>query len=66
MEKKNGHLKVPYNKKVQTPDGAGIVIGGNFRENTNGGPGTRQLIVRLDDGRVRHYNYHAVQVIVNL
>jgi len=41
--------------RVQTPDGPGEVIGADKRMNTNGGPGTRQWRVRLDDGRIRHY-----------
>jgi hypothetical protein len=40
---------------VETPDGPGKVIGMNMRTNTNGGPGVRQYVVELDDGRVRHY-----------
>lgn len=42
--------------RVMTPDGEGVVIGRKFRENTNGGPGTNQWRVQLDDGRVRHYS----------
>ena len=42
--------------RVNTPDGAGVVIGQERRMNTNGGPGTNQWRVRLDDGRVRHYS----------
>ena len=41
--------------RVETPDGFGVVLGLDMRQNTNGGPGTRQWLVRLDDGRVRHY-----------
>jgi hypothetical protein len=43
------------NDRVTTPDGRGTVIGFSMRKNTNGGPGCKQLVVRLDDGRVRHY-----------
>lgn len=39
-----------------TPDGPGVVLCREKRKNTNGGPGTNQWRVRLDDGRVRHYN----------
>jgi hypothetical protein len=41
--------------RVQTEDGPGEIIGMNMRRNTNGGPGVRQYVVKLDDGRVRHY-----------
>lgn len=41
--------------RVATPDGPGKVLGMEMRKNTNGGPGTRQFRVQLDDGRVRHY-----------
>lgn len=44
------------NTSVTTKDGPGKVVGYSQRENTNGGPGCRQYVVRLDDGRVRHYN----------
>lgn len=44
------------NDHVTTPDGDGVIVGGNMRKNTNGGPGVRQLVVRLEDGRVRHYS----------
>jgi hypothetical protein len=37
--------------KVQTPDGAGTAISINMRKNTNGGPGARQYVVELDDGK---------------
>lgn len=46
--------------KVRTPDGAGTTINVNMRENTNGGPGARQYIVKLDDGRIRHYSTNEV------
>lgn len=42
--------------RTVTPDGEGVTIGMNMRKNTNGGPGVRQLVVKLDDGRVRHYS----------
>jgi len=42
--------------RVLTPDRPGEVIGADKRMNTNGGPGTRQWRVRLDDGRIRHYS----------
>jgi len=41
--------------RVQTPDGLGTVLGMDMRQNTNGGPGTRQWRVRPNDGRIRHY-----------
>lgn len=45
---------------VITPDGSGKTIGINKRKNTNRGPGTRQYIVQLDDGRIRHYAINEV------
>jgi hypothetical protein len=42
--------------RVMTADGPGTVTGHSFRRNTNGGPGCKQYVVRLDDGRVRHYS----------
>jgi hypothetical protein len=41
--------------EIMTPDGPGKTIGINMRKNTNGGPGVRQYVVRLADGRIRHY-----------
>lgn len=41
---------------VITPDGPGVIVSEGFRMNTNGGPGTRQYKVKLDDGRYRHYS----------
>lgn len=41
---------------VITEDGPGKIVGMNMRKNTNGGPGVRQLVVQLDDGRIRHYS----------
>ena len=46
--------------RVGTPDGAGVVIGQERRVNTNGGPGTNQWRVQLDDGRIRHYSASAL------
>ena len=45
----------PLNSRVMTSDGPGKTIGMNFRKASNGGPGTRQYVVELDDGRKRHY-----------
>lgn len=42
--------------RVLTTDGPGTVNGSSYRKNTNGGPGCRQYVVRLDDGRIRHYS----------
>lgn len=42
-------------ESVLTPDGPGKIIGVEMRLNTNGGRGCRQLRVRLEDGRIRHY-----------
>lgn len=47
--------------KVTTPDGAGVTVGMNKRRNTNEGPGTRQYVVRLEDGRIRHYGVNEVE-----
>lgn len=44
------------NDPVLTPDGPGRTVGSNMRKNTNGGPGVRQYIVQLKDGRIRHYS----------
>ena len=56
-------LKNKRQGRVMTPDGAGRVIGGDVRKNTNGGPGTQQWRVQLDDGRIRHY---AASVLVEV
>lgn len=45
---------------MNTPDGPGKIISMNFRKNTNGGPGTRQYVIQLDDGRIRHYSLSEV------
>ena len=55
-EERQRRLDNKRSGRVLTPDGDGLVIGRKFRENTNGGPGTNQWRVRLDDGRVRHYS----------
>ena len=47
--------RLPNGTRVRTADGDGKTVGMNFRRNTNGGPGVRQYVVMLDDGRVRHY-----------
>lgn len=54
-EEQNPRL-LGQNTPVQTPDGPGRTVGVNMRRNTNGGPGVRQYVVELDDGRVRHYS----------
>ena len=46
--------------RVTTPDGPGVVVGQEKRKNTNGGPGTNQYRVQLDDGRIRHYSPHVI------
>ncbi len=53
-QKKHGFI-LRRGATVRTPDGIGVTIGANMRKNTNGGPGTQQYVVRLEDGRVRHY-----------
>jgi hypothetical protein len=48
--------------RVLTQDGPGRVVGRDTRANTNGGPGTRQWVVRLDRSwAVRHYNTTSVK-----
>jgi hypothetical protein len=42
-------------QRVVTKDGSGKIVGQEMRYNTNGGPGTRQFRVQLDDERIRHY-----------
>lgn len=51
--------------RVTTPDGNGKTIGMNMRKNTNGGPGVRQYIVQLDNGRIRHYSTGNVKLKSN-
>ena len=46
---------IPLNTRVMTSDGPGRTIGMDHRKASNGGPGTRQYVVELDDGRKRHY-----------
>lgn len=46
---------IPHGSRVMTCDGPGKTIGMDFRKASNGGPGTRQYVVELDDGRKRHY-----------
>ena len=41
---------------IITPDGEGHVINVVFRKNTNGGPGCKQYLIQLLDGRKRKYN----------
>ena len=41
--------------RVQTPDGLGTVTRFEMRKNTNRGPGTREVVVQLDDGRVHRF-----------
>lgn len=50
------------NTRVITRDGEGTTIGMNMRKNTNGGPGVRQFVVRLNDGRIRHYSPNELTV----
>jgi len=47
--------------RVGTPDGPGATVGRSMRRNTNGGPGCRQYVVRLYDGRVRHYGSNEIE-----
>jgi hypothetical protein len=60
--KQKKRTKALFNQgaRVMTPDGPGRTIGTNMRKNTNGGPGVRQYIVELDDGRKRHYGTNEV------
>ncbi len=48
--------RIRNNDAVMTPDGPGRTVGSNMRKNTNGGPGVRQYVVQLRDGRIRHYS----------
>lgn len=45
----------PLGSRAITKDGPGKTIGMDHRKASNGGPGTRQYVVELDDGRKRHY-----------
>jgi len=47
--------------RVVTKDGPGIVLAVDMRNSTNGGPGTRQYSVCLDDGRIRHYTVSSLR-----
>jgi hypothetical protein len=46
---------------VITPDGKGTIVDYCWRKNTNGGPGTRQYVVRLEDNRIRRYSNNKVK-----
>ena len=52
---KNARKENRRSGRVQSPDGPGKVVCADMRRNTNGGPGTQQWRVQLDDGRIRHY-----------
>lgn len=54
-------LKLKNGTKVQTKDGEGTTVGIDFRKNKNGGPGARQYVVQLNDGRIRHYNTNEIE-----
>lgn len=49
--------KLSHGTTVMTPDGPGIIVGFEQRKNTNGGPGTWQYRIKLDDARIRHYSH---------
>jgi hypothetical protein len=51
---------LPIGTQVETQDGSGSIINYHFRKNTNGGPGTKEYVVRLNDGRNRHYPKNGV------
>lgn len=53
--------KLSHGTSVMTPDGLGVIVGFEHRKNTNGGPGTWQYRIRLEDGRIRHYSNHSVR-----
>lgn len=50
-----GYMKKQKNCVI-TPDGPGKILCTEMRLNTNGGPGTTQFRVQLDDGKIRHYS----------
>lgn len=60
LVQKNARAENRRRGRVQTPDGAGVIIGMENRMNTNGGPGTQQYKVQLEDGRIRHYSANAL------
>ena len=49
--------------KVRSPSGDGIIINYVMRKNTNGGPGTRQYLIRLSDNRIRRHSKNEVSKI---
>lgn len=61
MKTNKNFLKLKTGTRVQTKDGEGVTVGIDFRKNTNGGPGARQYVVQLDDGRIRHYNTFEIE-----
>lgn len=52
---------LPAGTRVTTPDGSGQTVSMNMRRASNGGPGTWQYAVHLDDQRVRHYSRNEVK-----
>ena len=46
--------------EVVTSEGPGCIVGHGMRRNDNGGPGCRQYVVLLHDGRTRHYDANGV------
>ena len=46
---------IPYRSRVNTPDGIGETIG--MEKRCNGKLRSGRYIVRLDDGRIRHYDW---------
>ena len=61
----NRDIKIKYttNQPCKTPDGMGKIIGVDARKCSNGGPGARQFVVQLEDGRKRHYTPNEVQFL---
>lgn len=57
---KQGHtiglFSATRGQAVHTPDGKGVILSFEMRRPSNGGAGTRQARVQLEDGRVRHYS----------
>lgn len=66
MAKKRKQKDQPYMPRLRrgtdvvTSDGLGRIVGQSMRRNDNGGPGCRQYVVLLRDGRTRHYGANNV------
>lgn len=66
MAKKSKQKDQPYVPRLRrgtdvvTTDGPGRIVGQSMRRNDNGGPGCRQYVVKLHDGRTHHYGANNV------